>query len=208
MRWTASLLFALALLLSLPAWADLSESYDPVDPPVPTDSGDKIEVLEFFWYGCPHCYQLDPYIEDWKKTLPDNVVFKHVPAAVNPSWQPHSYFYYAAEMLGVADKLHKPLFDAMHLQKRRLYDKESLIAFAVSQGVDEEKFRKAWRSFGVHTKVQRANKLAARYRINGVPAVGINGKYLTNGQLAGTYPKMLRTIDYLIKAEETGQDPE
>ncbi len=208
MRRIASLLFALTLLLSQTAWAGFDDAWETIEPAIPTDSKAKVEVVEFFWYGCPHCYALDPIIEDWKKNLPEGVAFRHVPAAVNPSWQPHSYFYYAAELLGVIDKLHEPLFNAIHRDRRRIYDKEALIAFAVENGVNEEKMRKAWRSFAVNTKVQRANKLAKRFRINGVPNIGVNGKYLTNGQLAGSNQKMMRVVDHLIEAELKGVDPE
>jgi thiol:disulfide interchange protein DsbA len=208
MRRIASILAALTLLLSQTAWAGFDDAWETIEPAIATDSKAKVEVVEFFWYGCPHCYALDPVVEDWKKTLPEGVVFRHVPAAVNPSWLPHSYFFYAAELLGVADKLHEPLFNAMHKDKRRIYDKEALISFAVENGVDEAKMRKAWRSFAVNTKVQRANKLAKRFRINGVPNIGVNGKYLTNGQLAGNNQKMMRVVDHLIQAELKGVDPE
>lgn len=208
MRRTASLLFVLTFFLCQAAWAGFEDSWDKIEPAIPTDSDAKVEVVEFFWYGCPHCYALDPVIEDWKKKLPEGVAFRHVPAAVNPSWSPHSYFFYAAEVLGVADKLHGPLFDALHKEKRRLYDKEALIGFAVEHGIDEAEMRKAWRSFAVNTKVQRANKLAKRYRINGVPNIGVNGKYLTSSQLAGGNQKMMRVLDHLIQAELKGVDPE
>ena len=208
MRRTASLLFALTLFLSQAAWAGLDDAWDTVEPAIPNDSDAKVEVVEFFWYGCPHCYALDPIVESWEKSLPEGVVLKHVPAAVNPSWMPHSYFFYAAEMLGVIKKLHKPLFDALHKEKRRIYDKESLIAFAAEHGVDEAAMRKAWRSFAVNTKVQRANRLAQRYKIHSVPNIGVNGKYLTNSQLAGSNQKMMRVVDHLIQAELKGVDPE
>ena len=192
----------IAVTLSSAVYAlEWGEGYDPIDPPAPVDSGDKIEVVEFFWYGCPHCYTLDPYVTEWLKSKPENVEFKHIPVPLNPTWTPHTHFFYAAEALGVIDKLHGPLFDALHKDKRRIYDKKSLVKFAVDHGVDEKELLKAWNSFAVSVKVKRAKKLGQSYRISGVPAVGINGKYKTSGSLAGTYPKMLEIIDQLIDKE-------
>ncbi|MET0090736.1 MAG: thiol:disulfide interchange protein DsbA/DsbL [Candidatus Thiodiazotropha sp.] len=199
------------LLLTLTAQAlfaaEWGEGFDPIDPPVTTSVPDgKVEVLEFFWYGCPHCYHMEPQLQAWLEKKPDNVVFSRVPAPLNPKWTPHAQFYYAAEALGLAEKLHVPLFEAINDKKRRLFDKQSLIDFAVEQGADREKFTEAWDSFGVYVKVQNAKKLAQRYQLSGVPAVGINGKYLTSGSLAGTYSKMFTIMDQLV-AEESQLSP-
>ncbi len=209
MRWIYSLI--LLFIMILPTHSALAlewgEGFDPVEPPALTDSGDKVEVVEFFWYGCPHCYHIDPEVEAWLKHKPQDVVFRHVPAPLNPSWSVHARFFYAAQILGVADKLHKPLFDAMHKEKRRLYDKESLIEFAGEQGIDKDEFRKAWDSFAVALRVQRAKKLAEQYQVDSVPAFGVNGKFKTSVSLAGTPDKMFKIIDQLVAEEKSKSHP-
>lgn len=204
MIWINRLLLPLLVIALTPVHAEWGEGWDPIDPPIATSVPEgKVEVVEFFWYGCPHCFNMEPQLEAWLKKKPQNVVFKRVPAPINPSWTVHSYFYYAAEALGVIDQLHKPLFEAMHVKKRKLFDEQSLIDFAVEQGVDRQKFTDAWNSFGVYVKVQQARKLGQRYNLDGVPAVGIDGKYKTSGSLAGTYSKMFEIIDQLISKIST-----
>ncbi|MEW8195723.1 MAG: thiol:disulfide interchange protein DsbA/DsbL, partial [Candidatus Thiodiazotropha sp.] len=161
----------------------------------------KIEVIEFFWYGCPHCYQMEPQLEAWLESKPENVSFVRVPAPLNNKWTVHAQFFYAAEILGLTEKLHKPLFEALHDKKRKLYDKDSLIEFAVEQGVDKQKFIDALNSFGVYVKVQNARKLGQRYQLDGVPAIGINGKYKTSGSLAGSYSRMFEIVSQLVAKE-------
>jgi thiol:disulfide interchange protein DsbA len=193
------LLIPLLIVTHSLAYAEWGEGWDPIDPPIATSAPEgKVEVVEFFWYGCPHCYTLEPQIKAWLEKKPENVVFKRIPSPLNPNWSVHSQFFYAAESLGVIDKLHKPLFEAMQVKKRRLFDKKSLIDFAVEQGVDRQKFTDAWDSFGVYVKVQQARKLSQRYGIDGVPAIGIDGKYKTSGSLAGTYSKMFEIVDELV----------
>lgn len=199
MSWKKCLLIILLVLSQSPAYADWGEGWDPVDPPVATTAPEgKVEVIEFFWYGCPHCFHLEPELGAWLKKKPDNVVFTRVPLPLNPNWTVHAYFYYAAEVLGVADQLHGPLFEAIQEKKRKLFDKQSLIDFAVEQGIDREKFTAAWDSFGVYAKVLQARKLGQRYGIDGVPAVGIDGRYRTSASLAGSYKKMFEIIDRLV----------
>lgn len=207
MPWIKRLFFIFTLLALNPVLAEWGEGWDPIDPPVPTAAADgKVEVLEFFWYGCPHCYDLEPEMESWLAKQGENIEFRLVPSPLNASWAVHAQFFYAAEALGVLDKLHKPLFDAMHKERRKLFDKESLIAFAVEQGVDQKAFTEAWKSFGVYVKVQQARKLGKRFQLTGVPAVGINGKYKTSASLAGSHQKMFNIMDELI-ANESAATP-
>jgi thiol:disulfide interchange protein DsbA len=144
---------------------------------------------------------MEPQLETWLKNKPDNVTFTRVPAPLNNRWTVHAQFYYAAEILGLTEQLHIPLFEAMHVKKRKLFDKDSLIDFAVEQGVDKQKFVDALNSFGVYVKVQNARKLGERYRLDGVPAMGINGKYKTSGSLAGSYDKMFEIVSQLVDKE-------
>ena len=196
------LLITLLVVTLSPAYAEWGEGWDPIEPPIATSAPEgKVEVVEFFWYGCPHCFTMEPQLEAWLEKKPDNVDFKRVPTPLNPSWTVHAQFFYAAEALGVGDRLHKPLFEALHVQKRKLFDKQSLIDFAVEQGVDRQKFSDAWDSFGVYVKVQQARKLGQRYGLSGVPAIGINGKYKTSGSLAGTYSRMFEIVNELVAKE-------
>ncbi|MCU7812486.1 MAG: thiol:disulfide interchange protein DsbA/DsbL [Candidatus Thiodiazotropha sp. (ex Notomyrtea botanica)] len=203
MPWIKRLLIPVLLLSMSTVYAEWGEGWDPIDPPIATSVPDgKVEVVEFFWYGCPHCYSMEPALEAWLKNKPENVVFKRVPSPLNASWTVHAQFYYAAEAMGVTNQLHVPLFEAMHVKKRKLFDKNSLIDFAVEHGVDRQKFSDAWNSFGVYVKVQQARKLGQRYGLDGVPAIGIDGKYKTSGSLAGTYSRMFEIVSQLV-AEAT-----
>lgn len=199
MLWIKRLLIPLLIVLPGLTQAEWGEGWDPVEPQVATSVPEgKVEVIEFFWYGCPHCFHMEPELHKWLEKKPENVVFKRVPTPLNPSWEVHAQFYYAAEAIGALEQLHEPLFEAMHVKKRKLYDKQSLIDFAVEQGVDREKLTKAWGSFGVYLKVRQAGKLGQRYSLDGVPAIAIDGKYKTSGSLAGTYSKMFEIVDQLV----------
>jgi thiol:disulfide interchange protein DsbA len=201
MPWMKAVLLIFALFLTQAAWAEWGEGWDPIEPPVPTSAEDaKVEVLEFFWYGCPHCYDIEPAMEDWVSKQ-KNIDFRMVPAPLNPKWTIHSHFFYAAEALGVLDKLHNPLFDAIHKERRKLFDKDSLIDFASEQGVDKTAFTDAWNSFSVFVKVQQARKLTKQYQLTGVPTIGINGKYKTSASLAGSNEKMFAIMDELVAEE-------
>ncbi|MCU7873764.1 MAG: thiol:disulfide interchange protein DsbA/DsbL [Candidatus Thiodiazotropha sp. (ex Lucinoma borealis)] len=202
MPWINRLFILLPLLFLNAVNAEWGEGWDPIDPPVATTASEgKVEVIEFFWYGCPHCYHMEPQLEEWLKNKPENVEFIRVPAPLNSKWTVHAQFFYAAEILGLTEKLHNPLFTAIHDKKRKLYDKDSLIDFAVEHGADRQKFIDALNSFGVYVKVQNARKLGQRYQLDGVPAIGINGKYKTSGSLAGTYSKMFEIVTQLVSKE-------
>jgi thiol:disulfide interchange protein DsbA len=202
MPWIKRLFFILTFLTLQPAIAEWGEGWDPIEPPAPTSVADgKVEVLEFFWYGCPHCFHLEPEMHEWLKQQGDNIEFRMVPSPLNPKWAIHAQFFYAAEAIGVLDKLHTPLFKAMHEERRKLFDKDSLIDFAVEHGVDRQAFTDAWKSFGVFVKVQQARKLGKRFQLTGVPTIGINGKYKTSASLAGSHEKMFKIMDELIAEE-------
>ncbi|MCU7803699.1 MAG: thiol:disulfide interchange protein DsbA/DsbL [Candidatus Thiodiazotropha sp. (ex Lucinoma annulata)] len=202
MPWINRLFILLPLLFLNAVNAEWGEGWDPIDPPVATTASEgKVEVIEFFWYGCPHCYHMEPQLEEWLKNKPENVEFIRVPAPLNSKWTVHAQFFYAAEILGLTEKLHNPLFTAIHDKKRKLYDKDSLIDFAVEHGADRQQFIDALNSFGVYVKVQNARKLGQRYQLDGVPAIGINGKYKTSGSLAGTYSKMFEIVTQLVSKE-------
>jgi thiol:disulfide interchange protein DsbA len=168
----------------------------------PTTNPDRIEVLELFWYGCPHCHRFEPYIEKWLKTKPDNVDFVRMPAILREKWSLHARAYYTAETLGIVDKIHKPLFDAIHVEKRYLFDEDSLMQFFSEFGVSNEEFRNTFHSFAVDSKVRRARQMSKRYMATGTPAVVVNGKYLTGPGMAKGFANLIKVINFLVAREE------
>jgi len=169
--------------------------------PAPTDvEAGKIEVVEFFWFGCPHCYSLEPLINAWARGLPADVVFRrqHVPFREVR----HQQLYFTLQAMGQDnEKVLSAVFAAIHQQNRRMLDPKEIIEVLSPQGVDAKAFGEAYNSFGVKTKMQRANKLADAYNIDGVPALGVNGKYLTAPSLAGSNEAALRVVDELVARE-------
>jgi len=166
-----------------------------------TNSEDKIEVIELFSYSCPHCFRLDPQVQKWKETLPENVKFTHVPAIFRDSWLQLARVFYAAEATGNLEKLHPLLFNAIHVEKRRLQTEEQLLDFVAEQDIDREAFAKTMKSMSVSGKVKKALMLSQNSGITGVPAMIVNGQYRTDAPLAGSMTEMLKTVDFLIQKE-------
>jgi len=177
------------------------QNYTVLDPALPVESADKIEVLEFFWYGCPHCYRLQPYMEKWIKTLPADVQFRRVPAIFNQRWARDAYTFYAFEALGVLDKVHRPFFDAIHRDHLKSDNKEAMHEWLLKEGIDPKKFDEAVASFGVQSKVRRAQQLTVGYRIDGTPSLAVNGRYRISADQASSQDDMLATANYLIGLE-------
>jgi protein dithiol oxidoreductase (disulfide-forming) len=170
--------------------------------PVAAPAG-KIEVVEFFSYGCPHCYSFEPLLEPWIKKLPADVAFRRVPAAFNASWEGLAKIFYALEATGQVDAMHKRVFAAIHVQRQRLDKEADIAAFVKGAGGDEAKFLEAYKSFGVATKLRQGKQLADAYKIDGVPTLGIHGRFFTSGALAGTHERALAVADQLIKRAKT-----
>ncbi len=176
--------------------------YKRLKSPVSTQvEAGKVEVVELFWYGCPHCFRLEPDLNKWLKNKPENVEFIRIPAIFNKTWTLHAKAYYTADFLGVMDKIHKSMFEAMHLKKQRLNTAAAVKKFFIQQGVSAKDFDNVFNSFGVDAKMRRAKELSKEYGISGVPALVVNGKYLTDGPMAGGRKGMLEVLDYLIKKE-------
>ncbi len=167
----------------------------------PTDTGDKIEVLEFFWYGCPHCYHFEPNISAWKKSRPANVEFVRIPAVFRPDWEIQARTYYALSNMGVIEDLHIKIFEAVHKDKKKLNTKEALTDFVVQNGVDRKKFEEEYSSFAVDSMLRKNKKKQSAYNIQGVPSIAVNGKYLTSGSMSGSYDNMIKILNYLIEVE-------
>jgi thiol:disulfide interchange protein DsbA len=195
--------FLALVLLALPVFADFHEGteYQALATPQPTSSDDKIEVLELFWYGCPHCFHLEPELNAWLKHKPDDVVFVRVPAVLGPSWELLARAYYTADLLGALDKIHEPLFEHIHNERKLIRNASELKAFFVQQGVSEADFDKTFNSFAVVTMTNRAREARTMYGITGVPTMVVNGKYRTTATLAGSNEKMLQVVDFLVAKE-------
>ncbi len=172
--------------------------------PVSLPAGKKVQVLEFFWYGCPHCYAFEPSLEPWAKKLPPDVAFDQVPVGFMAPHQLHQKLFYALEDSGQLAALHRKVFYAVHQQGKRLSNEAEMVEFVKANGGDAAKFSAAFSSFGVNTKVARARQLTEAYKIDGVPALGINGRYYTSGSLAGTNERSLQVADFLINKARVG----
>jgi len=175
--------------------------YQLIKPALPTDDVDRIEVVEIFWYGCPHCYHFEPTMGPWIKRAPKDVNFYRLPAVFSPLWEVHARAYFAADILNVLDKSHGALFHAMHAEHKVINTVDKLAEFYAQYGVDKDLFKKTYKSFVVNTKVARAKDIVHRYGVEGVPAMVIEGKYLVTGSMAKSYENMLKITDYLISLE-------
>jgi thiol:disulfide interchange protein DsbA len=165
--------------------------------PAETASG-KIEVVEFFWYGCPHCYNLEPTLDTWLKKLPSDVQFVRVPAVFNERWQYDATIYYTFEAMNLVQKLHRPFFDAIHRDALRTDNQQALAEWLKKQGVDDKRFFDTMKSMGVDTRVRRAMHLTLAYRIDGTPAMAVQGRYTVSAQQGRSQQGMLDTVDYLV----------
>jgi len=158
----------------------------------------KVEVVEFFWYSCPHCNAFEPTLSAWVKTLPKDVAFRRVPIAFNASFAPQQRLYYALESMGLLDKMHAKVFAAIHVEKLKLANGEAIVEWIGKNGVDSAKFLAEYNSFGVVTKTQRASQLQNAYKVEGVPALGVGGRYYTDGSLAKSMERALQVVDALV----------
>lgn len=206
-RYSIALLAALILPFSGSSLAQQyveGKHYDLIAPQV-RGSSDKIEVTEFFWYGCGHCYNFEPQLVQWKKSLPDDVVVKGSPAMWNSLMQVHAQAFYAADVLGVLDKMHMPLFQAINVDRRRLNSEDELADLFAANGVARDDFRKAYNSFGVGSQVRQADARARAAKISGTPEMMVAGKYRISTRKAGSQPNMLKVASFLIEKERAAK---
>lgn len=186
-------LVTLIALAPFAARAQRADYYE-LNPPQPVQTGNgKIEVLEFFWYGCIHCYNLEPKLETWLKALPKDVEFRRVPAVFNERWGHDAAIYYAFEALGLVEKLHRPFFDAIHRDRLRSDRWPELSAWLEKNGVDAKKFESTVKSFGVQSKTKGAVRMTSAYKIDGTPAMAVHGRYTVPSSDA-----MLGTVNQLV----------
>lgn len=191
--YAAAAVFLSSLAGGAAAQLVAGRDYRLISPPQPTDSGAKVEVLEFFWYGCPHCNSLQPALRAWLKRKPADVDFKRVPAVFQDSWVPLTKAFYSIDAMGLTEKLHHDVFAAIHEQKARLQESKVLFDWVASKGVDKQKFIDTYNSFAVQGRTQRSIDMTRNYDIPGTPAMTIDGKYLTAPSLT---LKADRSIDY------------
>jgi thiol:disulfide interchange protein DsbA len=165
--------------------------------PVETPAG-KIEVVEFFWYSCPHCNSFEPKLVAWSKRLPPDVVLRRVPVAFRDDFEPQQRLYYTLEAMGQVEALHSKVFHAIHVERQPTNRQETILAFAEKNGLDKAQFQSLYNSFSVSTKARRAKQLQDAYMVDGVPALGVAGRYYTDGDLARTMDRALQVADYLV----------
>lgn len=200
----AGALASTALLGGLPAISHAqAQGYQLLETPVPTRDPSRIEILEFFWFGCPHCNRFEPTINAWKANKPDDVDFVREAPALNPAWETHSRAFYAAEALGITDKMFDQTFNEIHQNGNRLTSPKAVGKFIEDLGIDvsAEDYMKAMQSFSVATALKRSEKLARDSRVSGVPSILINGKYITSASLAGGNDGIINVMNQLIEVE-------
>ncbi|OJZ15522.1 MAG: disulfide bond formation protein DsbA [Thiobacillus sp. 63-78] len=213
MMFARTLAFFAAAVLSLSALAAPEEAFEGrdyalVSAPQPVATGKKIEVLEFFWYRCPHCNQLEPGLEAWLKKLPKDAQARRVPAVFRDDWMPGAKIYYTLEQMGLLSRLHRKVFDAYHVDNLNLNDPAVLGGWMAKQGVDRKKFESLYNSFSIQSRAMQGAQLAAAYGITGVPAFIIDGKYTTSESMTGSEPRLFEVLDQLIvkaRNERSGQ---
>ena len=184
--------------LALGAAAQAPQPYQVLSPPQPTEGGGKIEVTEFFWYGCPHCYSLEPMVNAWAKNAPKDVVFKRVPAVPSEQWGLLAYVFYTLEGMGLLDQYHSKVFDAVHKDQLNLGNRNIRETWLAKNGIDVAKYNEMEKSFTVNSKVKRAAQLTNAYKVDGVPRVFVNGKYFTAPEFAGSMDRIFPIVDQLV----------
>jgi protein dithiol oxidoreductase (disulfide-forming) len=172
--------------------------YQRLAQPIALASTGKVEVVEFFWYGCPHCYALESTLEAWLARLPPDVSFKRVPAAFTPPYEFHQRVFYTLDIMGQLGAVHRKFFDVIHVEKKRMGTEAEVVAFMTSLGLDGAKFSDTLKSFAVATKARQGRQLADGYRIDSVPELGVQGRYTTSASMAGSQERTFQVADYLI----------
>lgn len=174
------------------------KDFKRLDKPVAPDApAGKVDVIEFFWYSCPHCNAFEPTLDAWVKAAPKDLSIRRVPVAFNASFVPQQKLYYTLEGMGKLDALHAKVFRAIHVEKAKLAKDDEILAWVTQQGVDAAKFKEVYGSFSVANQVRRASQLQDSYGVEGVPSMGVAGKYYTDGTMAGSMQTVLQVVEYL-----------
>ena len=207
-RFAAALVVAVFSLVPVSVQAQLRAGthYSELNVAQPLEAKGKVEVVEFFWYRCPHCYTLEPVLEPWSKKLPADVRFRRVPAVLSETWATDAAIYYTFEALGVLDKVHKPFFDAIHKDRLVITNEQAMTEWLTKHGIERKKFDETYKSFGVQAKVKRAAQLSSAYKLEGVPMLAVQGKYTVSAEQGGSQVGMLANTDQLI--DQVRKNPE
>lgn len=202
-RLAFALVLSFSLTLCAAHAAEWGKDYVELSPAQAVDAPrGKVEIIEFFWYRCPHCANLEPELEAWAKRQPDHVLIRRQPAVLTDAWLPLTRAFYALEAVGHLDRLHAAVFTAIHRDRIDLNDANTFFDWASRRGVDRKKLIEAYNSFSVNAKAARAKQLTARYKITGVPAFVVNGKYQTSAYLTGGHKALFKVLDDLIEQEK------
>ncbi len=193
----------LFVLTSLPSYSQEEQfleggHYELLDEVQPVQTGEKIEVVEMFWYRCPHCFRLEPFLIEWQKNIPENAEYVPVPALLNPKWEFEARVFYTFDALGVVDEVHAKYFDAIHQQRLKIDTVDKLAAWGEENGVSGQAIKDTFQSFAVENKINFANVMSRKYGITGVPAIIVDGRYRTSVSLAGGHDKLIELINFLI----------
>ncbi len=181
------------------------KDYKRLDKPVASEApAGKVDVIEFFWYSCPHCNAFEPTLDAWVKTAPKDLAIRRVPVAFNASFVPQQKLYYALEGMGKLDEVHVKVFRAIHVEKQKLAKDDEIFAWIGKQGLDVAKFKEVYNSFSVSNQVRRASQLQDAYGVEGVPSMGVAGKYYTDGTMAGSMQTVLQVVESLAATARKG----
>jgi protein dithiol oxidoreductase (disulfide-forming) len=178
--------------------------YARLAQPIALPATGKVEVVEFFGYWCPHCHSFEPSLDVWVRKLPDSVAFRRVPVSFSAPQEPYQRIFFALEAMGQLETMHRKVFTAIHVQKMRLDKEADIVALMTANGLDGAKFSETFKSFTVASKAKQARQLADAYRIDGVPTLGIHGRFFTSPSLAGGHEQALKVADFLIQRVAKG----
>ena len=181
------------------------KDFKRLDKPVTPDTpAGKVDVIEFFWYSCPHCNVFEPTLDAWVKAAPKDLSVRRMPVAFNASFVPQQKLYYTLEGMGKLEELHAKVFRAIHAEKQKLAKDDEILAWAIKQGLDATKFKEIYGSFSVSNQVRRASQLQEAYGVEGVPSMGVAGKYYTDGTMAGSMQTVLQVVEHLVATARKG----
>lgn len=186
---------------SADASAELAGRFESLETPQATETPGKVEIVDVFSYACPHCFSFLPVMEAYKQSKPDYVEVRHMPAIFNERWAAFARAFYTAQVLGIEERIHRPLFEAIHEKNRRLESADDFMAFFAEFGVSNDEFRNAWSSFGVDSLVRKSDVMQRRYGVRSTPTLIVNGKYRVTGTLAGSFESMILVADALAAEE-------
>ena len=206
LRLCAAVILLLGATTGLHAEEEYHEGFEyfTIVPTQPTQvKKGQIEVVEVFWYGCPHCFRFEPFISKWEKNKAKNIVFYRVPASFSPGWEMHTKAFYTAQLLKIGDKIHTPFFDALHKHGNKLDSKESIGKFFAKFGIKKDRFDQVFDSFQVEMRVKQAKIIVRKYGVSGVPTMIVNGKYRisTSKNEANPFAKLIKIVNFLIAKE-------